>query len=139
MKASSSFIVVGVVILLWNLMGVAAFAMQYSADLAELAKTDPYTARIFAAMPGWAWAAYAVAVGAGTLGAILLLMKRPAAVPLFALSVVAVLAQFGYSFLGTDLLAVKGAGSAIFPAVILVAAIAQYLYARSLVVKGVLR
>lgn len=139
MKASWSFIVIGVLILLWNMMGVAAFVGQYSADIAELAKTDPYTAQIFAAMPGWAWAAYAVAVGAGTLGAILLLMKRAAAAPLFALSVVAVVVQFGYSFLGTDLLAVKGMGSAIFPAFILAVAIAQYLYARSLVVRSVLR
>lgn len=139
MKASWSFIVIGVAILLWNLMGVTAFAMQYSANLAELATTDPYAAQIFAAMPGWAWAAYAVAVGAGTLGALLLLMKRSTAVPLFALSVVAVVVQFGYSFLGTDLLVVKGASSAIFPALILAVAVAQYLYARSLVVKGVLR
>src|SRR3546814_13564138 len=59
--------------------------MQYTADLDQLAKTDPYTARIFAAMPGWAWTAYALAVGGGTLGAILLLLRKAAAAPLLAL------------------------------------------------------
>ncbi len=139
MKASWSFIVIGIVILLWNLMGVAAFVMQYMADTAEMAKTDPYTAGIFAAMPIWTWIAYAIAVGAGTLGAILLLLKRATAVPLFALSVIAVVVQFGYSFLGTDLLAVKGWGAAGFPAFIVIAAVAQFIYARSLVAKGTLR
>lgn len=139
MSTSRSFTIIALVLLLWNLIGVAAFAMQYTADLEALAKSDPYTARIFAGMPGWAWAAYAVAVGAGTLGAMLLLMRKAAAVGLFLLSVIAVLVQFGYSFLGTDLLAVKGAGAAVFPAVILAIAVGQWLYARRCRVKGVLR
>ena len=70
------FIVIAIVLLLWNLMGLAAFAMQYTADLTELAKSDPVTAQAFAAMPAWVWIAYTIAVGAGTLGAVLLLMKK---------------------------------------------------------------
>lgn len=103
MSTSRSFTIIALVLLLWNLIGVAAFVMQYTADLEALAKSDPYTARIFAGMPGWAWAAYVVAVGAGTLGA------------------------------------VKGAGAAVFPAVILAIAVGQWLYARRCRVKGVLR
>lgn len=139
MSTSRSFTIIALVLLLWNLIGVAAFVMQYTADLEALAKSDPYTARIFAGMPGWAWGAYVVAVGAGTLGAVLLLMRKAAAVGLFLLSVIAVVVQFGYSFLGTDLLAVKGAGAAVFPAVILAIAVGQWLYARRCRVKGVLR
>lgn len=137
-SALKGFIVVAVLLLLWNLMGVAAFFMQYTADLGELAKTDPDTARAFAQMPGWAWAVYAVAVIAGTLGALALLLKRKLAVPLFALSLVAVVIQFGWTFLGTDLLAVKGWTTAIFPAVIIAIAVFQLLYARSIAAKGVL-
>ncbi|EPR17624.1 sugar transporter [Sphingobium indicum IP26] len=139
MTAPRSFRIVGILLLLWNLMGVGAFIMQYTADLDQLAKTDPYTARIFAAMPGWAWTAYALAVGGGTLGAILLLLRKAAAAPLFLLSVIAVIAQFGYSFIGTHLLAVKGATAAIFPAAILIVALFQWRYARGLIAKGVLR
>ena len=76
MGASRSFKIIAIGLLIWNLIGVAAFAMQYGADLGALAKSDPYTARIFAEMPGWAWAAYAVAVGAGTGGALLLLLRN---------------------------------------------------------------
>ena len=136
MTASRSLAIIGLLLLGWNLMGVAAFIMQYTADLAALAKSDPYTARVFANMPVWAWAAYAIAVGAGTLGAALLLLKKSAAVPLFLISAIAVLVQFSYSFLGTDLLTVKGPSSAIFPALILAIAIGQLLYARSQKAKG---
>ena len=133
------FIVIAIVLLLWNLMGLAAFAMQYTADLTELAKSDPVTAQAFAAMPAWVWIAYAIAVGAGTLGAILLLMKKAAAASLFLLSLIAVVVQFGYTFLGTDLLAVKGPSVIAFPAFIMVMAVVQLLYARHLVGKAVLR
>lgn len=133
------FIVIAIVLLLWNLMGLAAFAMQYTADLTELAKSDPVTAQAFAAMPAWVWIAYAIAVGAGTLGAVLLLMKKAAAASLFLLSLIAVVVQFGYTFLGTDLLALKGPSVIAFPAFIVVMAIIQLLYARHLVGKAMLR
>ena len=139
MTATRSFTIIAVILLLWNMIGMAAFIMQYTADLSALARTDPYTARIFAQMPGWVWIAYAVAVGAGTLGAILLLLRKAAAVWPFLASVIAIVVQFGYSFLGTDMLAVKGPTTMIFPAVILLIAVAQLLYARSLAAKGVLR
>ncbi|MBV2147870.1 sugar transporter [Sphingobium sp. AS12] len=139
MNTPRYFTIIAIILLLWNLMGLAAFAMQYTADLTELAKTDPTTAQAFAAMPPWVWIAYAIAVGAGTLGAIALLMKKAAAASLFLISVIAVIVQFGYTFLGTDLLAVKGAVVIAFPAFIVVIAIVQLLYARNLVGKGVLR
>jgi hypothetical protein len=128
MSTSRSFTVIGLALLLWNLIGVAAFIMQYTADLATLAKSDAYTARIFA-----------VAVGAGTLGAVMLLMRRAVAAPLFGLSVIGVAVQFGYSFFGTDLLTVKGTGAAVFPAVILAVAVGQMLYAGRKRAKGLLR
>lgn len=139
MKSPRFFVTIGILLLLWNLMGVAAFVMQYTADLIVLARTDPTTAQAFAAMPGWVWGAYGVAVGAGTLGAVLLLMKKAVAATLFLISLIAVIVQFGYTFLGTDLLAIKGATSAAFPALIIIVAIVQLLYARSLVARGVLR
>ncbi|WP_188063820.1 sugar transporter [Sphingobium sp. KCTC 72723] len=139
MKSPRFFVTIGILLLLWNLMGVAAFVMQYTADLTVLARTDPTTAQAFAAMPGWVWGAYGVAVGAGTLGAMLLLMKKAVAATLFLVSLIAVIVQFGYTFLGTDLLAIKGATSAAFPALIIIVAIVQLLYARSLVARGVLR
>jgi hypothetical protein len=120
-------------------MGDAAYLMQVSANLAELAKTDAYTARLFAEMPQWAWAAYAVAVWGATIATILLLMKRKLAVPLYAISLAAIVVQFGHSFLGTDLLAVKGVAAAAFPLFIFIMGVIQLLYARSLANRGIIK
>ncbi|WP_070151052.1 sugar transporter [Sphingobium phenoxybenzoativorans] len=139
MKVAGSFIVIGIIFLLWNLMGCAAYLMQVTMNLSELAKTDPYMARTFAQMPQWAWSAYAVAVWGTTIATILLLMKRRLAVPLYAISLAAVVIQFGYSFLGTDLLAVKGVMAAAFPLFIFIMGVVQLLYARSLANKGIIK
>lgn len=124
-------------LLLWNLRGVGAWIRKYSADVDQLAKSDPYTVRIFAAMPAWAWLTYVSSVGVERWGAILLLLRNAAAAPLFLLSILAVIVQFGHSFLGTDLPAAKGFGAATFSAVILIVALIQRLYARALIAKGV--
>ena len=127
------------IFLLWTCLGVFAFVMQSSQDLVGLAKTDPLQAKIWSDMPQWAWISYAIAVGAGLAGAIALLLKRGIAVWLSAICVVAVIVQFSYTFLLTDLLAQRGWSTALFPLFILAMAIAQLLYARSLKAKGALR
>ena len=139
MSAPRSLTIIGIAALLWNLIGDASFVAQYSMDTAEMAKTDPYTARIYAQMPLWAWGAFAVSVGAATLGSILLLMRRAAAVPLYLLSLIAIIVTFGHSFLSTDMLAIKGWTATLFPALIFVLGVAQFLYARAQVTKGVLQ
>jgi hypothetical protein len=114
-----------VLLLIWTLAGIAAFLMQWTQDLDQLARTDPYQARAFKTMPGWAWAAYAVAVLTGLIGALLLVVRRKGAVLFSGIEVVAVMLQFGYTLLLTDLLAVKGASAAAFPAVIFILSLVQ--------------
>ena len=127
---AKSYWIISAALLLWNSMGVVAYIMQGTMDLAELAKTDPYQAKAFLEMPPWAWGAYAIAVFAGTGGAIGLLLRRRWSRALFALSLVGVVLQFGRVFLMTDILAYKGWSATIFPAVILVIALFQLWYAR---------
>lgn len=127
-----------VVLLLWNLIGIAAFVMQWTQDIHALARTDPYQAQAFASMPSWAWASYAVAVTTGLLGALLLVMRRKGAVVLSAIEVIAVIVQFSYTFLMTDLLAQKGASTVIFPLVIFLLALFQFGLARRMDAKAML-
>ena len=54
------FWIIAVLILLWNLLGDAAYLMQASADIDEIAARDPVQAQAFREMPGWAWSAYAI-------------------------------------------------------------------------------
>ncbi len=134
-----SFWTIAVILLLWNLMGDAAYLMQVTTDLDELAKSDPITADAFRAMPQWAWAAYAIAVWIGTAAAITLLMRRKFAWVLFAVSLIAEIAQFGWTFMGYDLVAKKGATTAIFPLAIIAITLFSTIYARRKAADGTLR
>jgi hypothetical protein len=61
---------------------------------------------------------YALAIFSGLAGAIGLLMRRGWATTAFAISLVAVIVQFGYTFLVMDAVKLLGASAVAFPAVI---------------------
>lgn len=82
-------------------------------------------------MPDWAWAAYAIGVGVGTLGAIGFIMRKWWAPLAFAFSLIAILIQFSYSFL-----IAQGAQTDIamraFPMFIVVMAVIQWQLSRQI-------
>jgi hypothetical protein len=121
---------VGILLLLWNLMGVGAFISQWMMAADQLAKLPAAQHDMWVSMPDWAWAAYAIAVFAGTAGAIALLIKKRAAAMLFAVSLIAVLVQFTYPFIITDGVNTLGATSLIFPLFIIIVALFQLVLAR---------
>ena len=89
--------IVCVLLLLWNLVGVFAFFSQCNMSAEAIAALPPAQQYLWNAMPAWLWAAYSIAVGAGTLGAVMLLMRKAFAVPLFALGLAGVVVQYGSS------------------------------------------
>jgi hypothetical protein len=137
--APRSYWIAAGILLLWALMGDAAYLMQVTADLAVLAQSDPVSARAFAAMPSWVWSAYAVAVWFGTGGAVALLLRRRVAVWLYAISVMAIIVQFGWTFLVTDLIADKGPSVILFPMFIFIMGLAALWWSRSRAAAGLLR
>ncbi len=70
------------------------------------------TGRCYEATPGWLTVAFGVAVGAGVLGSIGLLLRQRWAVPCFAVSLVALLVQIGGAYLVTPVWAGLRAGGA---------------------------
>lgn len=110
---------VAILALLWNLIGVATYLGSVMSEV----PTAP-------AVPAWVTGAYAISVFAGTFGSVGLLLRRAWAVPLFFLSLAAVLVQMsyllGYMVFGTG----PGAAGLVLPVVILV--IAAYLLWASL-------
>lgn len=134
----SFWIVVGL-ILVWNLLGDAAYLVQATGDLAPMGKAGPLSPKPFPAMPLWAWAAYALAVWIATAGAITLLLRWKVAALLFAVSFVALLAHFAWSFLVFDVIALKGWQQALFPSVIVAINAFQLVYAFRKTADGTLR
>lgn len=116
-----SFLIVGVVALLWNAIGIATYIMSVTMS-PEALQIMPEAERVLYDVPWWYTSAYAIGVFGGTLACVGLLIRKAWSVNLFVLSLVAVVVQMGYALLGTDLLAVKGGSAAVMPILIVVVA-----------------
>jgi hypothetical protein len=119
---ASRLVLVALAALLWNGFGCFMYVSQVGMAADEMAKLPAVQQEVWRAMPGWAVGAYAVAVWAGLLGAVGLLLRRKWARLAFAASLVGVIAQFGWTFLGTAILEKMGASAAAFPAFIFLVA-----------------
>jgi hypothetical protein len=129
-KRPRSVMIASIILLIWNLIGIGAFVAQWNLAHNALDTLPPEQAAMWREMPGWAWAAYAVAVGAGALGAIGLVMRKSWAVPLLALSLIAVLIQFFNAFVRQDGIATVGANAVFFPLFIIAVGIVQWALSR---------
>lgn len=104
----------------WELIGCYFCYMQFKLGADAMPGATEYDRALMASMPGWYNWVYAVAVGAGALGGIALLLRKRVARPLFVVSLVACLIQFGYYFATTDAIAVNGPSVVGFPILITV-------------------
>jgi hypothetical protein len=129
-KPPTSFWVIAGAALVWNLMGLLAYYMQVTMGPDMLAEMTEAQQRFYTEVPVWATSAFAVAVTAGVLGSILLLLRKAVAVPVFVLSLVGVLVQNTNAWLLADGLAVFGPGGAVMPALVILIAIALIVYSR---------
>lgn len=75
--------------LVWNLMGCMNFLSQSNAEV--VAQMPEAYQILIAARPAWATAAFGIAVFAGAVGCILLLLRRRVAVQLLMFSLIGVL------------------------------------------------
>lgn len=125
------FWIITSIMLAWNILGVIAFMIDFTMSAEALAAMPDGQRALYENVPAWATVAYAVAVICGTLGCIELLMRKSVAIPLFVVSLLAVLLQFGQAILGSDLLQVMGPSSLAMPAVITAIAIFLIWFALS--------
>ena len=90
------FWIVSVIALLWNAMGVKQYLSQvYQTESWRAAVTDEQFEMI-SSFPSWLTAAFAIAVFAGLLGSLGLLLRKKWAYMLFLLSLIAVIVQMGH-------------------------------------------
>ena len=96
--------VVGVLALLWNSFGCVDYTMTQTRQDEWFAQMGMTAAQLeyFNAMPAWTHAAWAIGVWGGALGAILLLLRRKWAMPVFVVSFLGWLAGAVYAFALSD-------------------------------------
>jgi hypothetical protein len=125
------FVAVAILLLLWAAAGVASFGAHVFVGEKMAAEQGAWDLDYYRALPAWfAWD-YALATLAALAGAVALLMRSRQALMLYVLSLVGVVIQFGHVFIGTDLLAHKGASATVpFPMFIALMGCAQIVLAR---------
>lgn len=118
-KPPAWYWVVSALALLWMLFGVLAWFADLMMDESALAQMSDAQRHLYASCPQWVFVVYAIAIFSGLIGAIGLLLRKSWTIPALAVSLVAVVVQFGYTLLGMDAVRVLGAGAALpFPIVI---------------------
>lgn len=131
-----SFWIISSLLLAWNLLGLMAFVMQVSMSEEALAALPEAQRDLYLATPSWVTVAFAVAVVAGTLGCVLLLVRKKLAVPVLILSLLGILAQNFHSFFLSNAVEVYGSAGLVMPLVVIVAAIFLIWYARRAQAQG---
>lgn len=94
-KPGTTFWVIGGLLAVWNLSGLFSY-YQMSITTPEQLQAAGYNAQQIAHVldtPAWAHSAYAIAVNAGVLGVIFMLLRKGWAVPMFVLSLLGALLQ----------------------------------------------
>lgn len=116
-KASGLFWLIAGLALLWEGIGVASYLGQvYGATEMTAAQQQ-----LVGAMPAWVTGAYAIAVFAGAVGAIGLILRRRWARLFFIVSLIAAMVQFSWTFTAGRALDLLGGGAAVLPIFILLA------------------
>ncbi len=139
-KPAGWFWAVSALLVLWDAAGVFAFYAHVALGEAGLAAMSNYDRQAYLALPGWFNWAFAAATWPALIGSIALLLRSRFALPLYLVSMVGVIVQFGWVFGATDLIAVKGAAATVpFPLFIFVLAGVQIWFARMATQRGWLR
>ena len=130
---------VGVVSLCWNGFGAYDYVMTMTHDANWLANVPPAAMALVDAFSAWAVAAWAIGVWVSVLGSLLLLIRSRLAATAFLVSLLGAVVSYAYQATTGLPAAMGGASYWVMPAVIVVAIVLQWLYARRMGEAGVLR
>ncbi|MGJ8681731.1 hypothetical protein [Paraglaciecola sp.] len=117
------FLITSIILLIWNLMGVMAFAMQITMTPEQISELPAGEQNLYQNIPLWVNIAFACAVIGGTLGCLALCLKKAIALPILLVSVVGVLVQMYHSFFMTNSIDVLGSTAVIMPSIVIIVAL----------------
>lgn len=135
-----SYWVIGGAMLVWNLIGLMFYYQQSTLTEAVMLDAGLTAQQIdhIVNTPAWGHSGYAIAVNAGVLGAIFLLLRKAWAVPFFILSLVGVLVQDLDAIVLRDALDVWGTGAIYLPITVIVICVVEIWYSRGAKAKGLI-
>ena len=136
-RPTTNFWIISGAALVWNLIGMLFYVSEVTATPEAMAESFSQAQIDFLiGKPVWATAAFAIAVNAGAFGSLFLLLRKAWAVPIFALSLAAVLVQNAHAFGMANGLEIWGTNGLILPAMVIAIAIALLWYSQSTKKRG---
>lgn len=114
----------------WNALGLLMFVMRVTMSDAQVAALPPADRAMVEGTPAWVLLAFGVAVVAGVVGSVGLLLRRTWAAPALLASLVALVVQVAGTFLATPAWQAYGAPGLVMPAVLVTIAVLLLRYAR---------
>ncbi|WP_432410964.1 hypothetical protein [Rasiella sp. SM2506] len=130
MKPPTSFWVITILALLWNLIGIFQFFSATILLEAVVAALPQEQADLYTGMPTWYLVIFGIAVFSGVLACITMLLRKKVTVGLFGISLLTVLVSQGYWLFGTEVMTVLGMTAAIMPLVVITISIFLYFYSK---------
>ncbi len=119
-----------IVMLLWNLMGVASFFAHTMVGEEQLQAMSEAERNLYGQYPLWTKIVFAIATFSGALGCIALLMRKKWATPILLISFITICIQMGHSLFIAGALEVYGAQHAILPAVVALVGLGLYFFSK---------
>ena len=98
-KPTKLFWLISTLALIWNLIGVFNYLTQAFMTDEILASLPQDQQLMYQEVPAWVTAAFALAVFSGTIGAVLMLLKKKIATTFFILSFIGIISQMTYGLL----------------------------------------
>ncbi len=135
-KPTTSFWVISIIALIWNAMGVMAYLSHVYMGKDAIAALPENEQALYANVPVWYTSAFAIAVFAGFLGCLLLVLRKKLATTVLIISLIGILVQMYYNFFISNSMDVYGPGSAVMPIMVLVIGFYLVWYSKSVTTKG---
>jgi len=135
-KPTTTFWIITVLALLWNIMGVVAYIMQVTMTPEAIAALPENQRAMYTDVPAWATSAFALATWGALLANVLLLMRKKLAGPLFVASFFAILVSMYHSFFMTNMIEISGATGTLLPISIILIGAFMIFFTRSAAAKG---
>lgn len=121
--------IVGIITLLWNMMGAYDYLMTQTENEAYMSKFEPAQLEYFYGFPMWVEVFWALAVWGAVLGSILLLVRKCLALPVLVVSLVSMVITAVYNFGLSEGMEIMGTGGFIFTIAIFLVALGLVYYA----------
>jgi len=139
MAGTRKVVIVGLVLTLWNAMGLLSFVHDFTMTPADIARLPANAAGMYMAMPAWEWVVYGVGTSVGLLGALAMVARRTGAEPLSLFSLIMVLIQFATRFFPRHAAGQTAPGAIAFAGFITIMSLVQFALARRWRKAGLLR